>query len=74
MNYRQWKKKYKKIHGYNPPVEHDKRKRNKLYKRTMKNISAGNINEAVKAVINGVANCFDILADAFANIAKTIRV
>ena len=25
MNYRQWKKNYKKKHGYNPPFEEDKR-------------------------------------------------
>lgn len=25
MNYRQWKKSYKKRHGYNPPLEADKR-------------------------------------------------
>lgn len=29
MNYRQWKKNYKKLHGYNPPVCDDKRRRNK---------------------------------------------
>lgn len=29
MNYRQWKKNYKKQHGHNPPISEDKRKRNK---------------------------------------------
>ena len=29
MNYRQWKKNYKKLHGYNPLVCDDKRRRNK---------------------------------------------
>ena len=26
MNYRQWKKNYKKQHGHNPPANEDKRK------------------------------------------------
>lgn len=30
MNYRQWKKKYKKLHGYNPLVKDDRRKRAKV--------------------------------------------
>lgn len=29
MNYRQWKKKYKKLHGYNPSMFDDRRKRTK---------------------------------------------
>ena len=39
MNYRQWKKNYKKQHGYNPPLEVDKRKQAKLVKRTIKELS-----------------------------------
>ena len=30
MNHRQWKKKYKKQHGHNPPLEADKKKRARL--------------------------------------------
>lgn len=30
MNYRQWKKNYKKQHGHNPPIEADKKKRARL--------------------------------------------
>lgn len=30
MNYRQWKKNYKKLHGYNPLVKDDRRKRAKV--------------------------------------------
>ncbi len=33
MNYRQWKKKYKKEHGYNPPITADRRKQVKIIKR-----------------------------------------
>ena len=34
MNYRQWKKQYKKEYGYNPPIVADKRK---LRKKAVKN-------------------------------------
>lgn len=33
MNYRQWKKKYKKEHGYNPPLSEDKRQQAKVLKK-----------------------------------------
>lgn len=32
MNYRQWKKNYKKNHGYNPPVKEDRRRWAKVQK------------------------------------------
>ena len=38
MNYRQWKKNYKKAHGYNPPLEADKRKQAKLARKTLKEL------------------------------------
>ena len=37
MNYRQWKKSYKKRHGYNPPLEADKRQQAKALKKAMRN-------------------------------------
>lgn len=36
MNYRQWKKNYKKKHGYNPPFEKDKRQQAKAAKRAFR--------------------------------------
>lgn len=33
MNYRQWKKNYKKMHGCNPPIEVDKRKQVKAIRK-----------------------------------------
>lgn len=36
MNYRQWKKNYKKKHGYNPPFEEDKRQQAKAAKRAFR--------------------------------------
>lgn len=35
MNYRQWKKNYKKKHGYNPPFEEDKRQQAKAAKEPL---------------------------------------
>lgn len=37
MNYRQWKKNYKKRHGHNPPFEADKRQQAKALKKAMRN-------------------------------------
>ena len=39
MNYRQWKKNYKKKHGCNPPLEVDKRKQAKVARKALKQIS-----------------------------------
>lgn len=36
MNYRQWKKNYKKKHGCNPPLEVDKRKQAKVSRKALK--------------------------------------
>lgn len=58
MNYRQWKKRYKKLHGVNPPLELDKRKQRRLAKKALKNISCVSIVEAANRV-----------AEAFTNIA-----
>ena len=33
MNYRQWKKNYKKVHGCNPPIEVDSRKQVKAIRK-----------------------------------------
>ena len=45
MNYRQWKKNYKKRHGHNPPLEADKRQRAKAMRNT---ITANDIVTAIQ--------------------------
>ena len=40
MNYRQWKKRYKKLHGVNPPLELDKRRQRRLARKAVKSISS----------------------------------
>lgn len=77
MNYRQWKKNYKKKHGVNPPLAVDKRKQAKVMRRTLKNISSYDlssvVNSAVATIINGVSKAVDIVADGLKNISVTFQ-
>ena len=58
MNYRQWKKKYKKLHGVNPPLQLDRRKQRRLAKKAIKNISTVSIVEVANRVAEGITNAF----------------
>lgn len=58
MNYRQWKKRYKKLHGVNPPLQLDRRKQRRLAKKAIKNISAVSIVEVANRVAEGITNAF----------------
>ena len=76
MNYRQWKKKYKKIHGCNPTADIDKRKQIKkvkelLCRRYGCNLNDG-INNLVKAFNNAMADLFENLSDACRRISKNL--
>lgn len=69
MNYRQWKKEYKKQHGVNPPFEEDKRQRIKLLKRLLrKNI----LQTAIRTNIDSIQAAFERINKAFAQIIKDI--
>lgn len=79
MNYRQWKKNYKKRYGVNPPISVDKRKQRKLALKVVKNIDmsmlesqmyqvAANIGEALK---KWIANVYSGLGNAFSGLGKT---
>ena len=46
MNYRQWKKKYKKEHGYNPPLSEDKRQQVKWVRKALSNYNQINYKDA----------------------------
>ena len=86
MNYRQWKKNYKKWHGHNPPFEADKRQQAKALKKAMKNTSV-TINDITAAVQNmgdtitraiagiyiGLSNGFRVAADAAQSVAERIE-
>ena len=66
MNYRQWKKNYKKKHGYNPPISEDRRKRNKLLVRTLPVF----MDEFVPELLNVIAGACEILSNSFANMSN----
>ncbi len=74
MNYRQWKKNYKKKHGYNPPLTEDKRKQTKVLKRTFKQISMFDVEDLVKKMVNGLSNAFKIIGEQLTNIGNAIKI
>ena len=70
MNYRQWKKNYKKVHGYNPPVEADKRKKAKQAVSFIKNIDIVTFVNSLKEVM---ARACDLISKAFDSMARGFR-
>lgn len=62
MNYRQWKKNYKKKHGYNPPFEEDKRQQAKAAKRAFRKIP-----ESTSSVYSAAGELAKRLAPALLN-------
>lgn len=80
MNYRQWKKNYKKKHGYNPPFEEDKRQRAKAAKRAFRKIpentssvysAAGELAKRLaQALLNAMGTFSDALSTAFNGAGK----
>lgn len=69
MNYRQWKKNYKKSHGYNPHLEEDKREKNKQYKSIINKLDvveiANQLNESMRKACEYIADAFDRMASIF---------
>ena len=73
MNYRQWKKNYKKKHGTNPPLEVDKRKQAKVMRRTLKQISYSNLTSIISGVFNGLAGVFKLISEGLLNVATQVQ-
>lgn len=86
MNYRQWKKSYKKRHRHNPPLEADKRQQAKALKRAMRNTSTtinditaavqnigDAITRAIAGIYRGLSNGFRAAADAAQSVAERIE-
>ena len=75
MNYRQWKKNYKKRHGHNPPLK--KAMRNTSV--TINDITAAvqNIGDAmtraIAGIYRGLSNGFRVAADAAQSVAERIE-
>ena len=74
MNYRQWKKSYKKKHGFNPPLEVDKRKQSKVARKVFKQISLVDLEDICKRIVNGFARGFKVLGEAFTNAGNSLEV
>ena len=76
MNYRQWKKNYKKQHGYNPPISEDKRKQAKLMAKQLK-VTLPDLTEAIKnfapALFRALAGACETLSNGFASASRTLE-
>ena len=86
MNYRQWKKNYKKRHGHNPPLKADKRQQAKALKNVMRNTSVtinditaavqnmgAAITRAIAGIYRGLSNGLRVAADAAQSVAERIE-
>lgn len=77
MNYRQWKKNYKKKHGVNPPLMLDKRKQAKVMKRMLKNIKKTNwqqlMNQIVQGYTRAIGVVFQKVGDAFCKFGENLQ-
>ena len=69
MNHRQWKKNYKKQHGFNPGTFTDKKKKAKLVRKIEKFLDARNFRTLGKALSVGLtlgsARALRIIRDNF---------
>lgn len=74
MNYRQWKKNYKKKHGCNPPLDVDKRKQAKVARKALKQISLMGLDDICKKIVNVVARGIKIIGEAFINAGNSLEV
>ena len=84
MNYRQWKKNYKKRYGVNPPASIDRRKRRRQRARAGNVLANADFNEALiraaESITNGLANAMRVFGNAcdragtaFRNIADNVQ-
>ncbi len=77
MNYRQWKKNYKKIHGINPPLEMDKRKQYKIAKRAIKTIHRIDFADVAariaEAIVRAAADYMRIFGEMFSSAGMILR-
>lgn len=72
MRYRQWKKNYKKQHGYNPSIIFDKRKQIKITKkldRGLKNV----IDDQMIATIYRLASGINSMSNAMRNLITVFK-
>lgn len=79
MNYRQWKKAYKKEHGYNPPITEDKRKQRKRQAeqiiRVVKSMQL--FDKTMNELVNDIRLCFgrvvEIIGEVFKELGEVFK-
>lgn len=74
MNYRQWKKNYKKKNGYNPSLMEDKRKQVKVMGRLLRKCCNADIEDLRNRIIDGLSKAYMIIGDFFCNMADIIKI
>lgn len=72
MNHRQWKKKFKKIHGRNPYYWEDRRVKSKTMRYSLEEMCEA-INDLPKILAEILADAVEALSDGLANIAEALR-
>ena len=73
MNYRQWKKNYKKKHGYNPPLMEDKRQMKKALKLMLRKCSQMDVVVLWNSIVDELEKIFRATADVFNNMADGLK-
>lgn len=74
MNYRQWKKNYKKMHGCNPPFEVDKRKEVKTLKKSLKYISEMDWSVICEGIAKGLRKVAEIASKLAEDYREVLEV
>lgn len=72
MNHRQWKKKFKKVHGRAPYPWEDERVKSKLTRFELEQMCE-TISNIPKVLAEAFADVAEALSDGFANIAEALR-
>jgi hypothetical protein len=72
MNHRQWKKKFKKVHGRAPYPQEDKRVKSELTRSELEEMCEV-IASIPKILAEILADATQALSDMFANIADALR-
>lgn len=72
MNHRQWKKKFKKLHGRAPYLWEDRRAKNESMRYNIEEMCE-TIANIPKILVEAFADVAEALSDGFANIAEALR-
>ncbi len=73
MNYRQWKKNYKKMHGCNPPFELDKRKQARTMRKALNKICSMDWTNLCNEITQAAEKAVEIVTEAIENYKKSLE-